>query len=35
MELQYIKGRYNPHRRHSALGNRSPMAYERTMFEAA
>ena len=33
--FQYIEGWYNPHRRHSALGNRSPMAYERLMLEAA
>jgi len=33
--LQYIEGWYNPHRRHSALGNRSPMHYERIMSEAA
>ena len=33
--FQYIEGWYNPHRRHSALGNRSPMHYERIMSEAA
>ena len=33
--LQYIEGWYHPHRRHSALGNRSPMHYERIMSEAA
>jgi putative transposase len=33
--FQYIEGWYNLHRRHSALGNRSPMAYERLMLEAA
>lgn len=33
--FQYIEGWYNPHRRHSALGNQSPMAYERFMTEAA
>jgi len=33
--FQYIEGWYNPHRRHSAVGNRSPMLYERIMSEAA
>ena len=33
--LQYIEGWYNPHRRHSALGNRSPVAYEQIRSEAA
>ena len=33
--FQYIEGWYNPHRRHSALGNRSPMVYERVNAEAA
>lgn len=27
--FQYIEGWYNPHRRHSSIGNPSPMAYER------
>ena len=27
--FQFIEGWYNPHRRHSALGQRSPMTYER------
>jgi putative transposase len=27
--FQYIEGWYNPHRRHSSIGNQSPMAYER------
>ena len=27
--FRYIEGWYNPHRRHSALGQRSPLAYER------
>ena len=33
--FRYIEGWYNPHRRHSALGLHSPMAYERLMCEAA
>ncbi len=33
--FQFIEGRYNPHRRHSALGQRSPINYERLMSEAA
>ncbi len=31
----YIEGWYNPHRRHSALGLRSPVTYERIMAGAA
>jgi putative transposase len=27
--FDFIEGWYNPHRRHSALGHRSPIAYER------
>jgi putative transposase len=27
--FDYIEGFYNPHRRHSALGYRTPAAYER------
>lgn len=27
--FDFIEGWYNPHRRHSAIGNRSPMAFER------
>jgi len=33
--FQYLEGWYNPHRRHSALGNRSPITYERLMAQAA
>src|SRR5712671_4196213 len=27
--FDWLEGRYNPHRRHSALGRRSPVNYER------
>ncbi|MFM7303371.1 MAG: IS3 family transposase, partial [Alphaproteobacteria bacterium] len=27
--FQYINGCYNPRRRHSALGGKSPLAFER------
>ncbi|HUR17747.1 MAG TPA: integrase core domain-containing protein, partial [Acidimicrobiales bacterium] len=33
--FRYIEGRYNPHRRHSALGQRSPISYERQASDAA
>jgi putative transposase len=33
--FRYIEGWYNPHRRHSALGQRSPVNYERLMAQAA
>ena len=29
--FQWLEGRYNPHRRHSALGYRSPINDERNM----
>jgi putative transposase len=32
--FSYIEGWYNPARLHSALGNRSPMAYETNMLTA-
>lgn len=28
--FQYIEGWYNPHRRHSGLGNQSPITYEQS-----
>jgi putative transposase len=31
--FEYIEGWYNPHRRHSALGYRSPIHFERQMLE--
>lgn len=31
--FRYIEGWYNPHRRHSALGQRSPLAFEQTHTE--
>ncbi len=33
--FSYIEGWYNPHRRHSALGQRSPIRYERETLNAA
>jgi putative transposase len=33
--FRYIEGWYNPHRRHSALGQRSPISYERQTSTAA
>ena len=33
--FRYIEGWYNPHRRHSALGHRSPISYERAHAKAA
>ena len=32
--FRYIEGWYNPHRRHSALGQRSPLAFERAYHAA-
>jgi putative transposase len=31
----YIEGRYNPYRRHSALGHRSPVSFERLLTATA
>ncbi len=31
--FRFIEGWYNPHRRHSALGQRSPITYERIMLK--
>ena len=33
--FRFIEGWYNPHRRHAALGHRSPMNYERLTATAA
>ena len=33
--FQYLEGWYHPHRRHSAVGNRSPMTDERLMLAVA
>lgn len=33
--FRYIEGWYNPHRRHSSLGQRSPMRYEQLMSDVA
>ncbi len=33
--FQFIEGWYNPHRRHSALGQRSPITFEREISHAA
>ena len=33
--FRYLEGWYNPHRRHSALGQRSPLAFERLTSQAA
>jgi len=33
--FRYIEAWYNPHRRHSALGQRSPLAFERLTSNAA
>ena len=33
--FRYIEGWYNPHRRHSAIGYRSPVNFEKSYAEAA
>ena len=33
--FQYIEGWYNPHRRHSSIGNQSPITFEATQAQAA
>ena len=33
--FQYLEGWYNPHRRHSGIGNQSPINFERAMTPAA
>jgi putative transposase len=33
--FDFIEGGYNPHRRHSALGYKSPMQHERARLPAA
>ena len=33
--FQYIEGWYNPHRRHSGIGNQSPINFERATAQAA
>lgn len=33
--FQYIEGWYNPHRRHSSIGNQSPISFERRQDQAA
>ncbi len=33
--FDFIEGYYNPHRRHTAIGNISPAEYERRMSQAA
>jgi putative transposase len=33
--FRYLEGWYNPHRRHSSLGQQSPITYERLMSDAA
>jgi len=33
--FDFIEGRYNPHRKHSALGYLSPSNFERRMDQAA
>lgn len=33
--FQYLEGWYHPHRRHSGIGNQSPINYERSQAQAA
>lgn len=33
--FQYIEGWYNPHRRHSSIGNQSPIKFEAQQAQAA
>jgi putative transposase len=33
--FQYIEGWYNPHRRHSSIGNQSPITFEAGQAQAA
>ena len=33
--FRYIEAWYNPHRRHSGIGHRSPVNFEKSYYEAA
>ena len=33
--FRYIEASYNPHRRHSGIGHRSPVNFEKSYYEAA